>query len=172
MTGRRRRRLAVAVAALLVLESLLPAGGVAMPVAGAGRRDWNPASYWYAPWGESGVHKGIDIFARRGTPVRAAQAGLVVYRGEIARGGKVVLVLTARGWLHYYAHLGTLGAESGHWLATGDPVGTVGDSGNARGKPPHLHYAVVTLVPRPWAARPGAQGWKAMFYRDPGRLLP
>lgn len=169
---RRTWRLPALLLAAAVVEALLPGPACRQPVAGAGRGDWNPASFGYAPWGESGVHKGIDIFARRGTPVLAAQAGFVLYRGEIARGGRVVLMLTPRGWLHYYAHLDGLRAEAGHWLAAGDPVGTVGDSGNARGKPPHLHYAVLTLVPRPWELGPEPQGWKRMFYRDPGRLLP
>ena len=34
----------------------------------------------------------------------------------------------------------------------GSPLGTVGDSGNARGKPPHLHYAILSLLPYPWRA--------------------
>ena len=34
-----------------------------IPVAGASARDWNPRTFWFEPWGRSGVHKGIDIFA-------------------------------------------------------------------------------------------------------------
>ncbi|MGZ4954639.1 MAG: hypothetical protein ACXV8Q_05960 [Methylobacter sp.] len=37
-----------------------------IPVAGATATDWNPASFWYYPWGRSGTHKGIDIFAKAG----------------------------------------------------------------------------------------------------------
>lgn len=82
---------------LALLDVVSPSGTFTQPVRGAGRGDWNPRSFWHAPWGKSGVHKGIDIFARRGTPVVAAQAGLVLYRGEIARGGKVILAVTPRG---------------------------------------------------------------------------
>lgn len=157
--------------ALALAEALLPAPPVHQPVLGAGTRDWNATAFWHAPWGRSGVHKGIDIFARKGTPVMAAQPGLVVYRGTLAQGGKAVLVLTPRGWLHYYAHLGSMQTRPGAWLVAGEPFGEVGDTGNAAGKAPHLHYAIVTLVPRPWDIRWAPQGWKRMFYRDPGPLL-
>jgi murein DD-endopeptidase MepM/ murein hydrolase activator NlpD len=50
-------------------------------------------------------------------------------------------------------------------------VGTVGDSGNARGKPPHLHYAIVTLLPYPWRITGQTQGWKKAFFLDPGAWL-
>ena len=154
------------------IEALLPPGPFVQPVQGAGRQDWNPHSFWFSPWGRSGVHKGIDIFAGKGETVVAAQGGLVLWQGEIAQGGKVVLILTGRGWLHYYAHLRSIRTQAGNRAVAGEPVGEVGTSGNAKGKPPHLHYAVLTLVPRPWEVRWAPQGWKRMFYRDPTRLLP
>jgi murein DD-endopeptidase MepM/ murein hydrolase activator NlpD len=57
------------------------------------------------------------------------------------------------------------------WVTKGERLGSVGTSGNAAGKAPHLHYAVLSLVPRPWKATPQTQGWKKMFIVDPGRLL-
>ena len=42
-----------------------------VPVQGADRNDWHPQTFWYHPWGKSGVHKGVDIFADAGTPVIA-----------------------------------------------------------------------------------------------------
>ena len=162
---------AILLAAALA-ESLSPAAPMEQPVAGANRQDWHPDSFWHGDWGTSGVHKGIDIFARRGTTVMAAQAGLVVYSGTIAQGGKVILVLTPRGWLHYYAHLDSIMTKRGAWVVPGEPIGEVGETGNAAGKPPHLHYAVLTIVPRPWDIRGSPQGWKRMFYRNPGALLP
>lgn len=83
----------------------------------------------------------------------------------------MVLVLTPRGWLHYYAHLDSIQTRPGAWVVPGEPIGGVGATGNAAGMPPHLHYAVLTLVPRPWDIRWAPQGWKRMFYRDPGGLL-
>lgn len=168
-----RPRYALIVLLLLTaLETLSPPSPFIQPVTGATRRDWNPHTFWYSPWGPSGVHKGIDIFTRRGAPVVAAQSGLVLYSGQLALGGNVVLTLTPRGWLHYYAHLDSLRAESWHWLPAGAPVGAVGATGNAAGKPTHLHYAVVTLAPRPWEIRWAPEGWWRMFYRDPGAMLP
>lgn len=154
-----------------VAEALSPAKPVSQPVLGAGRQDWHAKSFWHAHWGASGVHKGIDIFAHHGTTVVAGQGGLVLYCGELKEGGKVVLVLTPRGWLHYYAHLDRIQARQGAWVRPDESIGAVGDSGNAAGKPPHLHYAILTLVPRPWAIQWGIQGWKRMFYQDPGHLL-
>jgi murein DD-endopeptidase MepM/ murein hydrolase activator NlpD len=76
-----------------------------IPVAGESAADWNPASFWYHPWGRSGVHKGIDIFAKEGAPVLGASSGIVVYTGFNAIGGNIVVILGAKWRLYYYAHL-------------------------------------------------------------------
>ncbi|GAB6140921.1 hypothetical protein JCM14076_16500 [Methylosoma difficile] len=44
----------------------LPSTQAIIPVEGATAADWHPQSFWYHPWGRSGTHKGIDIFARSG----------------------------------------------------------------------------------------------------------
>lgn len=155
---------------LLAVPFLLPEWP-RIPVAGATAADWNPASFWYEPWGASGVHKGIDIFAKKGRPVIAPTYGLVVFSGELARGGQVVLLLGPKLRLHYFAHLGTTRVYPGYPVRGGRVLGTVGDSGNAKGKPPHLHYSVLTLVPYPWRADGTTQGWKKMFYLDPLQVL-
>lgn len=105
-------------------------------------------------------------------PVRSASYGLVLYRGELALGGKVVLVLAPKWRLHYYAHLDSLDAYPGQPVHAGSRLGTVGTSGNARGKPAHLHYAIITLLPYPWLADDSTQGWKKMFYLNPDTVLP
>ncbi len=173
-----RIRLASAVAALglllatvVLLEAYWPNPALAQPVLGASSKDWNPKSFWHPHWGASGVHKGIDIFARRGTPVQASEKGLVVFEGEFRQGGNAVLVLSPRGWLHYYAHLDSTLTQAGEWVGAREVIGTVGTSGNAAGKPAHLHYAIFSLIPRPLAYRPVEQGWKRLFYRDPSKLL-
>ncbi len=155
----------IGLALLLVLGLLLPEGRQ-VPVQGADSNDWHPQTFWYHPWGQSGVHKGVDIFAPSGTPVLASSGGLVLFRGELARGGKAVLLLGPRWRLHYYAHLADI-ADTGLWLWAGEPVGSVGSSGNATGKPPHLHYSLVSLLPRVWLADGAPQGWKKMFYLNP-----
>lgn len=161
----------VGLVSLIAVESLVPNPILQQQVFGARSQDWNANTYWHPNWGKSGVHKGIDIFAARGTPVVAAQAGLVVYQGLLREGGNVVAVLSPRGWLHYYAHLDQAFVPAGTWVTANQPLGSVGQSGNAQGKAAHLHYAIVSPVPRLQSFRPVSQGWKRVFYRNPDALL-
>jgi peptidoglycan LD-endopeptidase LytH len=89
-------------------------------------------------------HHGIDIFAPRGTPVVAAASGLVTSVGVSGLGGNVVWVWDpSRGQSHYYAHLETQTVSAGQRVIAGQTtVGTVGNTGNARGTAPHLHFGV------------------------------
>ncbi|MCZ8218930.1 MAG: M23 family metallopeptidase [Acidovorax sp.] len=144
---------------------------IRIPVAGASARDWNPKSFWFEPWGTSGVHKGIDIFGKTGTPVLSTTDGMVVFAGELAKGGKVVLVLGPRWRLHYFAHLDSIRTRPGMPVASGSTIGTLGASGNAQGKPPHLHYAIVRLLPAPWKIDGATQGYKKAFFIDPHAYL-
>ena len=171
MSGRKpkKRRWLLALAVLLLLPFVVPEQP-RIPVEGATTRDWNPQSFWYEPWGKSGVHKGIDIFAPKGRPVLSATWGIVVFRGELGMGGKVVAVLGPKWRLHYYAHLDD-SAPGLPLVKPGSRLGSVGTSGNAAGKPPHLHYAILSLLPRPWQYSTATQGWKRMFFVDPGKLL-
>lgn len=159
------------VVALILLESVVADPVLRVPVQGASHQDWHPDSYWHPNWAGSGVHKGIDIFSAHGTPVLAAQGGLVVYRGSVKNGGKVIAILSTRGWLHYYAHLDHFAAPAGRWVQAGETLGVVGNTGNAQGKPAHLHYSIVSPVPRLLSFRAGPQGWRRLFYRDPNTLL-
>jgi murein DD-endopeptidase MepM/ murein hydrolase activator NlpD len=165
-----RRRLLPAIAVLFVASMVAPDRPI-VPVQGASVADWHPQSFWHHPWGASGVHKGIDIFAPEGRPVLAATSGFVVFSGRQGAGGNVAVVLGPRWRLHYYAHLREIGAAAGSFVAQGDALGTVGTTGNAAGRPPHLHYTVLTLPPYPWRVDSEPQGWKKMFYLDPGALL-
>lgn len=110
-------------------------------VAARGLRDT-----WGGARGEGRKHEGIDIFARRGTPVRAATEGIVVDVGVNRLGGQVVWVLGPGGQRHYYAHLERYGdIEDGERIAAGRVLGYVGTTGNAQGTPPHLHYGIYGL---------------------------
>jgi murein DD-endopeptidase MepM/ murein hydrolase activator NlpD len=86
-------------------------------------------------------HEGIDIFAPRGTRVIAA-AGGVSSAGTNNLGGNVVWIRTSRGQSHYYAHLDGQLVGTGTRVRAGEPIGTVGNTGNARGTPPHLHFGI------------------------------
>jgi peptidoglycan LD-endopeptidase LytH len=138
-----------------------------MPVAGADSRSYHPQSFWYYPWGKSGTHKGVDVFAKEGTHVLSSTGGIVLFTGEINRGGNVTLVLGPKWRLHYYAHLDEITAGSFDFVSRGEQLGTVGTTGNAKGKAPHLHYSIMTLIPYPWKADTSVQGWKKMFYLNP-----
>lgn len=144
---------------------------VIIPVQHASARDWNLDSYWFAPWGKSGVHKGIDIFANKGRLVQSASKGLVVYAGELERGGHVVAILSPKWRLHYYAHLDAIQVSPLALVNQHSVIGTVGNSGNAIGKPPHLHYSVFRFLPNPADITLETQGWKRMFYVNPHFLL-
>lgn len=93
--------------------------------------------------GGSRDHHGIDIFARRGTPVIAATAGRVRSVRTTPIGGRVVWVRdTLRNQTLYYAHLEEQLVERGTVVEPGDTLGLVGNSGNARATPPHLHFGI------------------------------
>lgn len=157
---------------VLTAGFLIPESHHRIPVAGASVADWHPKSFWYYPWGRSGTHKGIDIFAREGKPVLAASDGVVIYTGNDSVGGNIVLVLGAKWRFHYYAHLQRIDTHAFRFVRTGETIGTVGSTGNASGKPPHLHFAIRSLFPLPWlydSRKP--QAWNTMFYIDPNKFL-
>lgn len=88
-------------------------------------------------------HEGIDIFANRGTDVIAVAPGVITGVHTTRIGGHVVWHHDpARNVEYYYAHLSTQAVRVGDRVNAGDVVGTVGNTGNARTTPPHLHFAV------------------------------
>lgn len=141
------------------------------PVVGATSNDWHPESFWFAPWGDSVTHKGIDIFGQQGQGVVAAHNGIRLYQGELKKGGKVVLILGPEFKLSYYAHLDSINQDLGVFIRSGDAVGTLGKSGNAKDKPAHLHFSVISMLPYIWRWDLSQQGWKKMFYMDPNAYL-
>ena len=168
---KRKRNLWIAIGLFIFLGFLLP-DPATIPVEGATRGNWDPKSFWYHPWGDSVTHKGIDIFAEKGTPVISDGYGIVTFVGNYRKGGKVALVLGPKWKLHYYAHMDSQSVRTFQLLKTGDRIGTVGDTGNAVGKPPHLHYTVRNVFPYPWRWSNGPHGHKKMFYEDPGMRYP
>ena len=155
---------------LLIIGFVLPEKRV-MPVIGATVSDWNKDTFWYEPWGSSGVHKGIDIFANKNTDVVSTTGGVVLFEGSLSKGGNVIIVLGPKWRFHYYAHLESVIVSRFEFVSANQKIGTVGDSGNAKGKPPHLHYSIVTLFPYFWQITTETQGWKKMFFLDPGKFI-
>jgi len=142
-----------------------------MPVAGATHTDYNQNSYWAYPWGTSVTHKGVDVFASKGTRLNSATKGIVLKSGTQSKGGKYVLVLGPKWRIHYYAHLHSINCKAGQFVDTSKQIGTVGNSGNAVNKPDHLHYVIASLIPYTWKIDNSIQGWKKMFYLNPIEYL-
>lgn len=153
--------------AVIILQGFLIPEPREIPVKNATASDWNKDSFWYEPWGTSGVHKGVDIFAKSGTPVLAATNVLILYSGNINKGGNVILGLGPKWRLHYFAHLGEINSDLGLFASSGESIGSVGDSGNAKGKPSHLHFSILSLIPLPWLMDGSSQGYKKSLYLNP-----
>ena len=88
-------------------------------------------------------HHGIDIFAKRHTPIIAPTDGYIRFAGETGLGGTVIWMRDQnRRQTLYFAHLQKLLVQEGQNVAKGDTIGTVGNTGNARTTPPHLHFGI------------------------------
>lgn len=130
-----------------------PVGGVANYV-----HDW-----LYPRWGPGfRFHLGTDIFAPYGTPVRAPVDGTVT-SGNGSLGGLYTKVHMDDGTYFYFAHLSGLpdGFVSGAEVKTGEVIGYVGTSGNAKGTPPHLHFSVYPQGGDPVDPKPILDRWIA-----------
>ncbi len=104
------------------------------------------ADTWGAPRSGGRTHKGIDIFAKRETPILSATEGIVLRKGENRLGGRTITIIGPAGWRHYYAHMERYtNHEIGDWVEQGEVIGYVGNSGNARTTPTHLHYGIYEL---------------------------
>ncbi|HEX6309347.1 MAG TPA: M23 family metallopeptidase [Longimicrobiales bacterium] len=108
-------------------------------------------------------HEGVDIFAPRGTAVLAVADGWIEQARNTPTGGIVIWQQdAARGLRYYYAHLDALHVHEGERVSAGDVIGRVGNTGNARGTRPHLHFGVyrpgtIPLDPLPMIAGSAAQ---------------
>ncbi|MGA7615382.1 MAG: M23 family metallopeptidase [Thermoanaerobaculia bacterium] len=90
-------------------------------------------------------HRGLDIFAPRGTPVIAAMDGLISYIGVQPKGGRCLWLSTEAGMSFFYAHLDQWapGIYEGMEVTRGTLLGYVGNTGNAIHTPSHLHFTII-----------------------------
>lgn len=99
-------------------------------------------------WGDARsngrTHEGIDIMAPRGTPVVSPTNAVVSKIGYGANGGNYVYTINGGGERYYFAHLDSYapGLTEGKKLVPGDLIGYVGNTGNASGGAPHLHFGI------------------------------
>lgn len=129
-------------------------------------------SFWYYPWGESIVHKGIDIFCDSGTNIISPVSGFVVREGNGTISGNYIYILGSKWRTYYFAHMDSTFVHTFSYISKGEIIGKVGNTGNAKNKPSHLHYAIETLIPYFWLYDSKAvQGWKKMFYLNPENYL-
>jgi len=93
-------------------------------------------------------HHGVDIFAARHTPVLAPSYASVTRVGEGKIGGRYVWLYDSKRSMYlYFAHLETREVERGEQVKAGQLIGTVGNTGNARSTPPHLHFGIYSNGP-------------------------
>lgn len=112
------------------------------PVAAAGRP--KISSFWGAERDAGACsHEGIDIFDRFCTPTLAAADGNITSVSVNKLGGKVVFMRPkGKDFVLYYAHLDSQMVEQGQSVKVGDTIGLMGNTGNARTTPPHLHFGI------------------------------
>jgi murein DD-endopeptidase MepM/ murein hydrolase activator NlpD len=139
---------AIAIVSFSFIKKSKPSAGISeslvFPVAG---RQSNIGSFWGDPRGDGGErkHEGIDIFAKRGTPVVAVADGKILSKNITPLGGKILWVqLKDKRWTAYYAHLDKQLVKEGEHVRKGQVIGTVGNTGNARTTPAHLHFGIYT----------------------------
>jgi len=107
-------------------------------------------------------HRGVDIRAPEGTPVVAANSGVVTLaREDFALHGRTVVIDHGQGLSSLYLHLASIGVAEGQSVQRGETIGTVGASGASTG--PHLHWAMYihdicvdpfSVIRFPWPAPP------------------
>jgi murein DD-endopeptidase MepM/ murein hydrolase activator NlpD len=162
------------VLAILALLLLIPQS-IQNPVEGATSRDYDPHTFWH-PWGDH-HHHGADIFAKRGTPVHPACAGIVfAVKHDTKIGGNIVSIVGLHGRAYYYAHLDEIDTHIGALVTKRSVIGTVGNTGNAAHTDSHLHFSIFTLFPRfsqwvPTEKRTLNDDWLKPFFVDPTKAL-
>ena len=114
-----------------------------------------PGSSFIDSWGfpRSGgrTHKGVDMFHRWDAQVIAVTSGRVSL-GNGGLGGRTIWLNGDDGYAYYYAHLSGFNVSSGQRVNVGDVIGYNGDTGNASGGAPHLHFEI----------HPGGRGARAV----------
>lgn len=140
--GRRRKlliRTAAAVGFIVLLLILIPP--FRHPIEGT------VTSNYFLRWSPDGrglfdieMHRGLDVAAERGTPVKATRSGVVVNVEEHPTYGNLVVLRHIFGMRSYYAHLSQISTREGALVLRGFRVGRVGNTGRSTG--PHLHFEV------------------------------
>ncbi|MBR5486138.1 MAG: M23 family metallopeptidase [Oscillospiraceae bacterium] len=98
------------------------------------------------------IHSGIDIAAKQGSPIAAANNGRILFADYLILTGNTVIIEHGFGLKSFYYHMDSLSVNEGQFVKKGDLVGTVGSTGYSTG--PHLHYSLLVndVFVNPWTA--------------------
>ena len=160
-------------AAVAPADVHLGPSGLAIPVAGVKPKDLVD-TYKQARAGGARIHDAIDIMAPSGTPVVAAGPGKVEKLFFSKGGGGITAYVRSPDdrYIFYYAHLQDYapGLKEGRVVAQGDPIGTVGFTGNANPAGPHLHFAIHRMAPgEKWYKGSAVNPYPLLVGRPTGR---
>ena len=128
--------------------SALDAGDTGYCVRGAAGWGWNNRLTWPTDSHEidtsrtfSNWHQAIDILSAVGSPVYAANTGVVIWAGFNVRGyGNLVILAHGNGWRTLYGHLSSVSVQCGQTVGQGHVIGAVGQTGASSFE--HLHFEV------------------------------
>lgn len=110
-------------------------------VANVGGSFWaRPIDAYSITRGFTSWHTGIDLAANPGTPVMAANGGVVIFAGWNNWGYGNTIVLSHGPFTTVYGHLSSINVGCGQVVSTGQVIGGVGNTGNSSG--PHLHFEI------------------------------
>ena len=145
---RQAARAAAAAAAVAAAQSSGGQGAADNWVQGTGQLGWpvsgeitSPYGYRVHPiWGTTIYHSGIDIGVDEGTPVHAADGGVVVWSGWMGGYGYAVVIDHGNGLSTLYGHNSELAVDEGQSVAKGQVISYAGSTGNSTG--PHVHFEV------------------------------
>ena len=143
-----RAAAAAAAAAAATAQSSGGQGASDNWVQGTGQLGWpvsgeitSPYGYRVHPiWGTTIYHSGIDIGVDEGTPVHAADGGVVVWSGWMGGYGYAVVIDHGNGLSTLYGHNSELAVDEGQSVAKGQVISYAGSTGNSTG--PHVHFEV------------------------------
>lgn len=145
---RQAARAAAAAAAAAAAQSSGGQGASDNWIQGTGQLGWpvsgeitSPYGYRVHPiWGTTIYHSGIDIGVDEGTPVHAADGGVVVWSGWMGGYGYAVVIDHGNGLSTLYGHNSELAVDEGQSVAKGQVISYAGSTGNSTG--PHVHFEV------------------------------
>ena len=145
---RQAARAAAAAAAAAAAQSSGGQGAADNWVQGTGQLGWpvsgeitSPYGYRVHPiYGTTIYHSGIDIGVDEGTPVHAADGGVVVWSGWMGGYGYAVVIDHGNGLSTLYGHNSELAVDEGQSVAKGQVISYAGSTGNSTG--PHVHFEV------------------------------